>query len=69
MEINVSQGTYTSNSSYVADTSNRSMTWGSWTSTYGNMAGQLNGYMYYERVLSDERNEINLFSNKEKYGV
>jgi|TARA_R100000479_G_C6353352_1_gene190114 hypothetical protein len=62
-------GAYTSNSSYVADTSNRSMTWGSWTQTYGNMAGQLNGYMYYERVLSDEEMRLIYLATKEKYGV
>ena len=60
-------GTSNSNSSHVADTSNRSMTWGSWTGGYGNMAGQLNNYMYYERVLTDEEMMQNYIATKGKY--
>jgi len=57
-----------SNSSFVAPTDG-TMRWGSWTNGYGNMGGQLNGFMYYEKVLSD--NEIKQVYNatKEKYGV
>jgi len=62
-------GVYTSNASYVADQSNRSMTWGSWTTTYGNMAGQLNGLMYYERELSAGEHKLIYNSTKNKYGI
>ncbi len=40
------------------------MRWGSWASTYGNMAGDLNYFMYYERVL--EVNEILQIYNNTK---
>ena len=61
-------GVASSNSNYVAATDG-TMRWGSWSSSYGNMGGQLNGFMYYEKVLSD--NEIKQVYNatKEKYGV
>ena len=62
-------GVYTSNSSYVGDTSNRIMTWGSWSGGYGNMAGQLNGYMYYERILSDNDMKQIYRATKGKYGL
>jgi len=48
--------TGTSNSSHDNPDGNAYMRWGSWTNTYGNLEGDLNHFIYYERVLSD--NEI-----------
>ena len=61
-------GVASSNSNFVG-AADGTMRWGSWTNSYGNMGGQLNGFMYYEKVLSD--NEIKQVYNatKEKYGV
>jgi hypothetical protein len=61
--------TTNSNSSYAAVTTTRQMNWGSWSGGYGNMAGQLNGYMYYEKVLSDNDMKQIYNATKEKYGV
>ena len=40
------------------------MTWGSWSTDYGNFGGRTNIYLYYERVLSD--NEIKQVYNAHK---
>lgn len=61
--------TANSNSNYAAVTATRQMTWGSWSGGYGNMAGQLNGYMYYERVLSDNDMKQIYRATKGKYGL
>ena len=50
----VLKATGNSNSSHDNPDGSGRMTWGSWTSTYGNMSGYLNLYMYYERVLTDD---------------
>lgn len=46
--------TGTSNSSHDNPDGTGTMRWGSWTSTYGNLEGDLNCFLYYERVLSDD---------------
>lgn len=43
--------TVNSNSSHDNPDGNGEIRWGSWTNTYGNMTGNLNGFMYYGRVL------------------
>jgi hypothetical protein len=50
----VIKGTSTSNSSHDDTDGLKYMRWGSWTGGYGNMEGDLNHFMYYERVLSDD---------------
>lgn len=45
--------TGTSNSSHDNPDGTRQMRWGSWTGGYGNMEGDLNHFIYYERVLTD----------------
>lgn len=57
-----------SNSSYANPTTGQ-MTWGSWSGGYGNMAGQLNGYMYYERELSSAEHKQIYNATKNKYGI
>ena len=58
-------GIYNSNTKYENPTTGV-MTWGSWSGTYGNMSGQLNDYMYYERAISaNEHKQIyNVTKNK-----
>lgn len=46
--------TGTSNSSHDNPDGTGTMRWGSWTGGYGNMEGDLNCFLYYERVLSDD---------------
>ena len=41
-----------SNSSHDNPDGSNYIRWGSWTNTYGNMRGHLNGFMYYDRVLT-----------------
>lgn len=43
-----------SNSSHDSPGGNAYMRWGSWTGGYGNLEGDLNHFIYYERVLSDD---------------
>lgn len=38
--------------------------WGSWSNTYGNLTGHLNGFMYYDRVLN--QNELQQVYNATK---
>jgi hypothetical protein len=42
------------NSSHDNPGGNGEIRWGSWTNSYGNLTGDLNGFMYYDRVLSQE---------------
>ena len=46
--------TNTSNSSHDNPDGTQYLRWGSWTNTYGNLEGDLNHFIYYERVLSDD---------------
>ena len=45
--------TGTSNSSHDNPDGNAYMRWGSWTGGYGNLEGDLNHFIYYERILTD----------------
>jgi hypothetical protein len=59
--------TVQSNSSHDNPDGAQVMRWGSWTNTYGNLRGHLNGFMYYERVLpQDELTQIYL-ATKTRY--
>ena len=56
-----------SNSSHDNPDGSSTMRWGSWTNTYGNMAGDLNQFMYYEKVLTDSEIYQVYNSSKTRY--
>jgi len=56
-----------SNSSHDNPDGSNTMRWGSWTNTYGNMAGDLNQFMYYEKVLTDSEIYQVYNSSKTRY--
>jgi hypothetical protein len=59
--------TNNSNSSHDNPDGTNTMRWGSWTGGYGNLAGDLNHFIYYERVLSDDE-ILNIYNiTKTKY--
>jgi len=56
-----------SNSSHDNPDGNNYMRWGSWTDAYGNLRGYLNGFMYYNRVLSASEILANYVATKARY--
>ena len=45
--------TGTSNASHDTPDGNSTMTWGSWSTSYGNFGGRTNLYMYWDRALTE----------------
>lgn len=59
--------TVNSNPSHDSPGGTGVMRWGSWTGGYGNLKGHLNGFTYYERVLSEEEILQNYLATKTRY--
>jgi hypothetical protein len=58
-----------SNTAHEVNDGTQQMTWGSWSTTYGNFGGQTNMYMYWDRAISDDEIRQVYNATRGRFGV